>query len=90
MIELKNSKEELKIILESLLFASSVDVCANWYKDDIDSMIELSKKIRLQNPEIPTEGIYITRVNEYGFDETQTEEIMSYFPELEINDHEPL
>jgi hypothetical protein len=53
-------------------------------------MIELSKKIRLQNPEIPTEGIYITRVNEYGFDETQTEEIMSYFPELEINDHEPL
>lgn len=90
MIELTLSEEEVKIVLESLLFASSVDVCANWYKDDIDSMIDLSKKIRLQHPKIPTESIYVTRVNEYGFDETQTDEIVSYFPELEINKEEIL
>jgi hypothetical protein len=90
MIELTFSEKEIKIILESLLFSSSVDVCANWYKDDIDNMIELSKKIRLQNPKIPTESIYVYSVNEYGFDETQTKDIVSYFPELEINKEEIL
>jgi hypothetical protein len=82
MIELKLSQEELKYILESLLFSSSIDICADWYKEDISKMVEICKKLRLQYTNIPTENLYISQIENSVFSEENTEDILNYFPEL--------
>ena len=38
--DLSFSKEDIKTILECILFASSVDVCASWYKEDTNKMLD--------------------------------------------------
>ncbi len=39
------TKEELSTILETLLFSSSVDICANWYKENAIQMLNIAKKL---------------------------------------------
>ena len=82
MIELKLSQEELKYILESLLFSSSVDICADWYKEDISKMLEICKKLRLQYTNIPTENVYVSHIENDILSEENTENILNFFPEL--------
>jgi hypothetical protein len=45
-VNLDLKQNEANIILEALLFASSVNVGANWDKKDINEMIDLSKKVK--------------------------------------------
>lgn len=80
------TKEEVKIILECLLFTSSVDVSASLYKEESLSMFEIAKKIRTMFPEIVLEDVNITPiVDEDGkevYHDEHTEEILKYFPEV--------
>jgi ribonucleotide reductase beta subunit family protein with ferritin-like domain len=80
------SKDELKTILESLLFSSSVDVCAEFYKQESLDMLELAKKIRTMFPEIVLDTIYVhvpkTEKNNELFNDEHTKELIEYFPEL--------
>ena len=80
------TRDEIKTILESLLFASSVDVCASFYKEESLRMFELAKKIREAFPDILLEEVSITPVedasgNEVYHDE-HTSEIVQNFPEV--------
>jgi hypothetical protein len=76
------SEDELKNILESLLFSSSVDVCASWYKENSLTSIELAKKIRLMFPEIVLENVYIYDDEKIVLNDEFSKEILEYFPEL--------
>lgn len=80
--KLSLDKEELKTILESLLFSSSVDVCASWYKEDNEKMFELIQKIRNTFPEVSIENIYISNFEEEFCDEISND-ILKLFPEIE-------
>jgi hypothetical protein len=87
------TKEELTNILEALLFASSVDVCADWFKQDCLLSLELAKKIRKMFPEVVLENIYIYENNKdkFEFNDEHSNEIKNYFPEItkdfRINKH---
>ena len=52
------SKDDVTAILESLLFASSVDICASWYKENSLKFLEIAKKIRTSFPEALLENVY--------------------------------
>lgn len=78
------SKNELKLIVETLLYSASVDVCANWYKEDVYSMIELAKKIRSKE-KFALENIYIFEDSPIeSYRDEVTENISNNFPELKI------
>jgi hypothetical protein len=82
--DIKNlSKKEISTLLECLLFSSSVDVCASWYQDNIQTMLNLTKKIRVKMPEILTENIYLLPLDENGYESKHSNEILKIFPELE-------
>lgn len=80
------TKDEVKTILESLLFSSSVDVCASFYKEESLNMFELAKKIRTMFPEITLDVVNITPItDEEGhevYHDEHTSEIIKYFPEI--------
>lgn len=86
MVNLSLSNEEIQIILESLLFSSSADVCADWYKNDIDAMLDLAKKLRFKHQDIPTENVYIITTEKNNFCDEITKDIINVFPELEIKE----
>ena len=45
-VTLELKQEEANTLLEALLFASSVNVGADWSEKDINKMVSLSKKLR--------------------------------------------
>ena len=77
------TKDEVKNILESLLFASSVDVCADWFKNDTLSFLEIAKKIRLMFPDVTLEDVYIyENKDKREFNDEHSQEIITFFPEI--------
>jgi hypothetical protein len=80
------TKSEIKTLLESLLFASSCDVGASFYKEELLNMFELAKKIRTMFPEILLDDINITPIldedNKEVFHDEHTTEIVKFFPEI--------
>lgn len=82
MINLSLTEEELKTILESLLFSSSVDICADWYKEDIDIMLNLLKNIRIANQTVPVENVYVSDSENNQYSDEHIDIILKYFPEL--------
>lgn len=79
------NKEEVKTILECLLFSSSVDVCASWYQEDTKKMLELAERFRYQFNDVPIENVYMTHFNEDKdlFMEKYSKRIIKSFPEIE-------
>lgn len=84
-INLKMDKIELQYILESLLFACSSDVCAEWYKEDAIKLLEISKKIKQNNPDIILKNVFIHNPSLsskiIGVDDN-TPDIIETFPEI--------
>jgi len=80
------TKDEVKTLLESLLFASSVDVGASFYKEETIKMFDLAKKIRSYFPDVILEDITVTPVvdqqNNVVYYDEHTEEMIKFFPEL--------
>jgi hypothetical protein len=76
------TENQVKLILEALLFSCSVDVNSCWYKEEIEEMAELSISLRGLCSDIPLNNIYLC--DEKYFD-TTTEKIVEYFPELMDN-----
>lgn len=78
------SKDEVSTILESLLFSSSVDVCANWYKENSLSMLKIAKKIRTFFPEILIDNVYVVENKDrvWEHNDKHTDEIINSFPEI--------
>ena len=78
------TKEEVSTILESLLFSSSVDVCASWYKEDSLNMFNLARKIRNHFPEVLIDNVYIIedKENRLEHNDKHTKSIVKLFPEI--------
>jgi hypothetical protein len=80
------TKSEIKTLLESLLFTSSCDVGASFYKEESLNMFELAKKIRTMFPEILLDDINVTPIfdenNKEVFHDEHTTEIVKFFPEI--------
>jgi hypothetical protein len=76
------SKEDLSTILETLLFSSSVDIVANWYKEDNTKMLDVAKKIRTNHPDVLLENVYLYESKDVDYNDEQTEEIIKMFPEI--------
>ena len=76
------TKEDIANILESLLFASSVDVCASWYKENALNFLELAKKIRKYFPDVILENIYVFENEKNDLNDEHSKEILNFFPEL--------
>jgi hypothetical protein len=78
-IQLNLTKEQLKIVLESLLFHSSVDINSRWCKDECDLSYDLAKNIRQKHPKILTENVYIFK--EDSLHDDISKKIVDLFPE---------
>jgi hypothetical protein len=76
------SKKEVEVILESLLFASSTDVCAEWYKENVLLAFEVAQKIRKCFPKIILENVYLYKNKNSEFHDEHSEGIKQYFPEI--------
>jgi hypothetical protein len=77
------SPEELKIILESLLFSSSASVCSDWYKENTNISFDIAKKIRQMFPEIIVDNVYIHENKNKPVLDEYSDELIKYFPEIE-------
>lgn len=85
MGNLNFTEKELSYITESLLFSLGCDVCATWDKNDIDSLLDIAKRIKEENKNLNLDNIYIHNPllengNTY-FDEN-TPKLICNFPEI--------
>lgn len=82
-ITLKLSIPEYRMILESLLFSSSTDVTANFYREDCEKMKSFLYELRCKNPHILTENVEIIVGESFDtyFDD-DVDEILKHFPEI--------
>lgn len=82
--QLNLTEQQLKVVLESLLFHSSVDVNSRWCKDECETGIDLAQNLRKTYPSILTENLYVFKDTIYH--DSTTEKIVDLFPEtLENN-----
>jgi hypothetical protein len=86
-IKLNLTKEEYSFILESLLFSCSVDANADWDYDDTMKIKDLLIKMRLNQPDIPTNRINVnSQIQEkYEYHDLHTKELVDYFPEIKLD-----
>lgn len=42
------TKEDKQLIVEALLFASSVEICADWEEEKLRNMIKLAESLKVQ------------------------------------------
>jgi hypothetical protein len=70
---------QIKLIIEALLYAGSVDVNSAWYKKDIEQIVDLAINLRKLASNIPLKEIYAF---EEEYLDSTTNKILDYFPEL--------
>lgn len=87
-INLLLTTEEFSLILESLLFACSVDANADWDYDDTMKIKDMLLKFRIENPTLPTNRINVlSKLDEkYEYNDLHTHELVKYFPEIVLNE----
>jgi len=72
-ITLELKQEEANIVIEALLFASSVNVGADWDEKDINKMVSLSKKVKTElNGSTKLNNIVFYQEENYEDDWTQS------------------
>ena len=88
-INLLLTTEEFSLILESLLFACSVDANADWDYDDTIKIKDMLLKLRVDHPTIPTNRISVlSKLDEkYEYNDLHTEELVKFFPEIVLKEN---
>jgi hypothetical protein len=74
------TEEQLRLITETLLFASSVDVNANWYYENYQNMFDMALSIRKKYPNILLKNTFIIKEQ---YEDEFSERLVNYFPEIE-------
>lgn len=81
------SKNELRMVLETLLYSSSVDIIGSFDLDYSKQFFELAKKIRHQHTDVLVENLeVITCINE----DEHTDEALKLFPDISTQNIENL
>lgn len=78
--KLNLTHSQLKLILESLLFHTSVDVNSRWCKNECDEGMKLAENLRNLYPKILTDNLFV--FNETIYHDETTEKIVDLFPEV--------
>lgn len=78
------SKDELSIILESLLYSSTVDIVGNFDISYSKKFFEIAKKIRTEHTNVLVENLEIVKNNDVDFEDEHTKEIVKLFPDINI------
>lgn len=78
-ITISLERDEVKTLIEALLYSSSPSINANWYFDDINKICKLACKIREQNPSILSENITFNAEWQYAFEENEYKKIDQIF-----------
>lgn len=76
----KLSEEQLRLIIEALLFSSSTTVNARWYSEEDESLLNMALNLRKEFPEVLTKNISIIEEEEY-YDKFAPD-IIDFFPEV--------
>jgi hypothetical protein len=72
-ITLELKQDEANMVIEALLFASSVNVGADWDEKDINKMVSLSKKVKTElNGSTKLNNIVFYQEENYEDDWTQS------------------
>jgi hypothetical protein len=74
------TEEQLRLIIEALLFSASTTVNARWYSEEDESLKNMALNLRKEFPEVLTKNISIIEEEEY-YDEFAPE-IIDLFPEI--------
>jgi hypothetical protein len=80
------TKEELKLILESLLYTSSVDVTGNYDESFCKNFYDIALNIRLKNPDVILENLEVFNPDNIKFSDAITHDIIKTFPEVVVED----
>jgi hypothetical protein len=74
------TEEQLRLIIEALLFSSSTTVNARWYSEEDENLKNMALELRKEYPEVLTKNISIIEEEEY-YDKFAPE-IIDFFPEV--------
>jgi hypothetical protein len=77
-VTLDLKQEEANTLLEALLFASSINVGANWSERDINKMVTLSKKLK-QQLNGSTKLDRIVFYEEENYEDKWTQDVFNFF-----------
>jgi hypothetical protein len=77
-VTLDLKQEEANTLLEALLFASSINVGANWSERDINKMVTLSKKLK-QQLNGSTKLDHIVFYEEENYEDKWTQDVFNFF-----------
>jgi hypothetical protein len=77
-VTLDLKQEEANTLLEALLFASSINVGANWSERDINKMVTLSKKLK-QQLNGSTKLNHIVFYEEENYEDKWTQDVFNFF-----------
>jgi hypothetical protein len=78
------NKDELSLILESLLYSSTVDIIGNFDISYSKKFFDIAKKIRSEHTNVLVENLEIVKNNELDFEDEHTKEIIKLFPDINI------
>ena len=77
-VTLELKQDEANMLLEALLFASSVNVGAEWNEKDITKMVSLSKKLKRQlNGSTKLDNIVFYQ--EENYEDSWTQSVFNFF-----------
>jgi len=77
-VTLEIKQDEANMLLEALLFASSVNVGADWSEKDINKMVTLSKKLKNQlNGSTKLNNIVFYQ--EENYEDSWTQSVFNFF-----------
>jgi hypothetical protein len=77
-VTLEIKQDEANMLLEALLFASSVNVGADWSEKDINKMVSLSKKLKNQlNGSTKLSNIVFYQ--EENYEDSWTQSVFNFF-----------
>lgn len=75
-------QNDLKLILESLLYSTSVDVCSDWDKEEILNILTLALKIRTRYPDVVTDNVILHGHLENVYNDEHSATLPKYFPDI--------
>jgi hypothetical protein len=74
------TEDQLRLVVEALLFSASTSVNARWYSEEDESLMKLALDLRKKYPEVLMKNIFILKEKEYH--DQFAGDIVDYFPEI--------
>ena len=77
------SEDQLRLVIESLLFSASTSVNARWYSEEDESLMSMALELRKKYPEVLMKNVFVLEEKEYH--DEFSGKVVEYFPEIVEN-----